>query len=163
MKKLSVSLTMLALALALGLAFAGCDNGGDVGTEMRAFPENMLGEWSKDSGSFTVQFSNKEPDGSLDVVNGRFNFSPVNSQYIVKDVSGNSYTLESTHYDTSSGFSYSHDLNFTVRIGADGKLTISNSKEVPIAASDSNTGSTLSSFDGTGSSASDINGTYTKK
>jgi len=149
-------LGILTILLVLGLVSA-CDNGSGTDTEeidIRTFPENLLGEWI--SGEKSVMFRNREPDEGLPVKNGAFNCSQVSSHFIVMEdgISGNNYNLGST---VEGGRGYKN-LSFTAKIGNDGKLTISDAKEL-----DRVEGQTLlSNFEG-GSSVNDINGIYTRK
>jgi hypothetical protein len=149
---------MLAMVLALGSVFVGCTaGGGDDETDVRTFPENMLGDWSKPNGSdsLSARFYNSEIISERNPVpQGRFSFSPVTGAFIVKDISGNSYTANPTHPD---GGRWCKAVNFTAIIGADGKMTISGAKEI---ADDDHY---VSTFDGTSISITDLNGTYTKK
>jgi hypothetical protein len=150
-------LGMLAMVLALGLALSGCVTEGSDDlddTETRAFPENMIGSWSKSDG-LTISLRNAEPSASINVVNGRLSIvapGVTPAAFIVAEISGSSYKLGST----TEGGRYYQGLIFTAIVGADGKLTISGAEEF-VRGEDA----TLSNFDGVAVSV--INGTYTKK
>ena len=148
-----LTLGMLAMVLTLGLVVFGCATGGGGNeTDTLFFPENMLGEWNKDSGSLVVNFHKAVPEDGIE--DYRLGVTSVSGAFILQEISGNSYTLSSTHPD---GGRWSMNLNFTARIGADGKLTISGAKEVSFGTN------TVSSWNGSSGSVNDLNGTYTKK
>ena len=152
-----IVLGLLGFMLVLCFTFVSCDSSGNDETDVRIFPEVLLGEWSRPHGSDTlsVRFYNSEnTDEWNPVPHGRFNFGSVPGAFLVIDISGNSYILSSTHPE---GGRYSQNLSFTATIGSDGNLTISSAIEIPFGEN------IVSSFDGTGTTANDINGIYTKK
>ena len=135
------------LVMAIGLVLSGCaTSSGDGETETRTFPDRILGDWIKDSGSYEIGFFIHNEIGRLRL--------PFDENSVLEKNSGNSYTLSPT---SPNGGRYSMNYSFTATISTDGKLTISGAKEIPIE------DRTVSMFTEMGASVNDLNGTYTKK